>query len=102
MTKLAPEWVRTSDPVIRSPARYRWAVMKPEKAPHCTKCGDPEKGHRGPYRSICMNQCGATESMVATGRTQENNPGYMHKENTLSRLVTQVTTMNINLDTMIY
>ena len=22
MTKLAPEWVRTSDPVIRSPARY--------------------------------------------------------------------------------
>ena len=24
MTKLAPEWVRTSDPVIRSPARYRW------------------------------------------------------------------------------
>ena len=24
MTKLAPEWVRTSDPVIRSPARYRF------------------------------------------------------------------------------
>ena len=24
MTKLAPEWVRTSDPVVRSPARYRW------------------------------------------------------------------------------
>ena len=24
MTKLAPEWVRTNDPVIRSPARYRW------------------------------------------------------------------------------
>ena len=23
MTKLAPEWVRTSDPVIKSPARYR-------------------------------------------------------------------------------
>ena len=23
MTKLAPEWVRTSDPVIRSPARYQ-------------------------------------------------------------------------------
>ena len=22
MTKLVPEWVRTSDPVIRSPARY--------------------------------------------------------------------------------
>ena len=24
MTKLAPDWVRTSDPVIRRPARYRW------------------------------------------------------------------------------
>ena len=26
MTKLAPEWVRTSDPVFRSPARYRWTT----------------------------------------------------------------------------
>ena len=26
MTKLAPEWVRTSDLVIRSPARYRWTT----------------------------------------------------------------------------
>ena len=26
MTKLAPEWVRTRDPVIRSPARYRWTT----------------------------------------------------------------------------
>ena len=26
MTKLAPEWVRTSDPVIRSPVRYRWTT----------------------------------------------------------------------------
>ena len=26
MTKLAPEWVRTNDPVIRSPARYRWST----------------------------------------------------------------------------
>ena len=24
--KLAPEWVRTSDPVIRGPARYRWTT----------------------------------------------------------------------------
>ena len=24
--KLAPGWVRTSDPVIRSPARYRWTT----------------------------------------------------------------------------
>ena len=28
--KLAPEWVRTSDPAIRSPARYRWTT-----APAC-------------------------------------------------------------------
>ena len=26
MTKLAAEWVRTNDPVIRSPARYRWTT----------------------------------------------------------------------------
>ena len=26
MTKLAPEWVQTSDPVIRSPSRYRWTT----------------------------------------------------------------------------
>ena len=26
MTKLAPEWIRTSDPVIRSLARYRWTM----------------------------------------------------------------------------
>ena len=26
MSKLAPEWVRTNDPVIRSPARYRWTT----------------------------------------------------------------------------
>ena len=27
MTKLAPEWIRTSDPVIRSRARYRWTMV---------------------------------------------------------------------------
>ena len=26
MTKLAPEWVRTSDPGIKRPARYRWTT----------------------------------------------------------------------------
>ena len=35
MTKLAPEWVQTSDPVIRSPARYHWttapaSVLRPK------------------------------------------------------------------------
>ena len=36
MAKLAPEWVRTSDPVIRSPARYRWTTApawKPGQIP---------------------------------------------------------------------
>ena len=32
MTKLAPEWVRTSDPVIRSPASYHWTTAP---APFC-------------------------------------------------------------------
>ena len=26
MTKLTPEWIRTSNPVIRSPACYRWTT----------------------------------------------------------------------------
>ena len=34
MTKLAPEWVRTNDPVIRSPACYRWTT-----APANLDCG---------------------------------------------------------------
>ena len=29
MMKLAPEWVQTSDPVIRSPACYRWTTAPP-------------------------------------------------------------------------
>ena len=33
MTKLAPEWVRTSDPVIRSPARYRWTTAPALRIP---------------------------------------------------------------------
>ena len=36
MTKLAPEWVRSSDPVIRSPARYRWTTAP---APHNVRGG---------------------------------------------------------------
>ena len=38
MTKLAPEWVRTSDPVIRSPARYRWTTAPAPTAPGDTPC----------------------------------------------------------------
>ena len=33
MTKFAPEWVRTSDPVIRSPVRYRWTTAPADG--HC-------------------------------------------------------------------
>ena len=72
------------------------------RAPHCTKCGDPVKGHSGPHGSSCMNEAGATESMGATGGTPENGPEYMEKEDTLSLLVTQMTKMNINLEAMIH
>ena len=44
MTKLAPEWVRTSDPVIRSPARYRWTTAPAnsdlETIPYSTEDSD--------------------------------------------------------------
>ena len=43
MTKLAPEWVRTNDPVIRSPARYRWTT-----APAYRSCD----GRNGEYISV--------------------------------------------------
>ena len=46
MTKLAPEWVRTSDPVIRSPARYRWTT-----APALNSIEKSYSGCKGPYRS---------------------------------------------------
>ena len=35
MMKLAPEWVRTSDPVIRSPARNRWTTTPASKDDRC-------------------------------------------------------------------
>ena len=48
MTKLAPEWVRTSDPVIRSPARYRWttapATGMNDKKENWTGGGGGEEG----------------------------------------------------------
>ena len=34
MTKLAPEWIRTNDPVIRSPARYRWTTAPASRVLH--------------------------------------------------------------------
>ena len=44
MTKLAPEWVRTSDPVIRSPARYRWTTAPARKASGNCAGRIPESG----------------------------------------------------------
>ena len=44
MTKLAPEWVQTSDPVIRSPARYRWT-----KAPTPLTSHDAKTVHHGDW-----------------------------------------------------
>ena len=37
MMRLAPEWVRTSDPVIRSPARYRWTTAHAFNGPRMFK-----------------------------------------------------------------
>ena len=36
MRKLAPEWVRTIDTVIRSPARYRWTTAPANTAHQAT------------------------------------------------------------------
>ena len=46
MTKLAPEWVRTSDPVIRSPARYRWTT-----APALSRTKDSRPGKTPTFRA---------------------------------------------------
>ena len=51
MTKLAPEWVRTSDPVIRSPAHYRWTTAPAAASVGTcnTQCREhlPRAGHNG-------------------------------------------------------
>ena len=45
MTKLAPEWVRTNDPVIRSPAVACWATAT---APAPEQLGsNPGQGSKG-------------------------------------------------------
>ena len=51
MTKLAPEWVRTSDPVIRSPARYRWTA-----APAHTTLEDDHLFNLIPYFPVLQCQ----------------------------------------------
>ena len=58
MTKLAPEWVRTSDPVIRSPVRYRWTT-----APACKMV---KKGQRSKQQALCTTSasCLTVETMM--------------------------------------
>ena len=53
MTKLAPEWVGTSHPVIRSPARYRWTT-----AP--TRC----KTGNGDYMYLAAQLCFVLDALV--------------------------------------
>ena len=53
MTKLAPEWVRTSDPVIRSPARYRWTTA-------------PAPVPRGGWRLVVGRFAGVAPAVFAT------------------------------------
>ena len=50
MTKLAPEWVRTNDPVIRSPARYRWTTAPALNSPWVL-----EAIQNGDKISLCSN-----------------------------------------------
>ena len=44
MTKLAPEWIRNSDPVIRSPARYRWTTA-PASTIFCNESDDDDNAY---------------------------------------------------------
>ena len=64
MTKLAPEWVRTSDPVIRSPARYRWTTAPAENNGEDGTYFSPEQ--RGPVQPMRpsggRNTCGGPKA----------------------------------------
>ena len=72
MTKLAPEWVRTSDPVIRSPARYRWTMA--------------------PARVQLMEQrvCLAPTANFCRGRARGRNRGRGGKVNPRNQNVHQI------------
>ena len=82
MTKLAPEWVRTSDPVIRSPERYRWTTAPAPKGSFmCTQ----------PYTVLhtatpLINHSGTTGIYPhrSNQTTQDSNPGPSdHKSHNL-------------------
>ena len=56
MTELAPEWVRASDPVIRSPARYRW-TMAPAFIGLCNIEYFSDLISVPPYNVMCVCKC---------------------------------------------
>ena len=75
MTKLAPEWVRTSDPVIRSPARYRWTTA-PASAPWGALHGDSSTALSGNLISDIFVE---TRVHVVAGKLTSSSwlqPGY--------------------------
>ena len=59
--KLAPEWVRTSDPVIRSPARYRWTTA-PAIGPRETP--PPAITSPGSSTTTLISCCSATGQVI--------------------------------------
>ena len=82
MTKLSPEWVRTSDPVIRSLARYRWTTAPaglacdPAKLSAMRNWHGPDKvkavrqfvGFVGYYRQFVKDFAELAEPLVALTR----------------------------------
>ena len=66
MTKLAPEWVRTSDPVIRSPARYRWTTAP---ASYGVEISESISSDIMPCREENMD-CGWGKVLWALGKVQ--------------------------------
>ena len=68
MTKLAPEWVRTSDPVIRSPARYRWTTAPATQQ----QCSIPSTQQQCSIPSA-QKQCStpSTQQQCSTPSTQQ-------------------------------
>ena len=61
ITKLAPEWVRTSDPVIRSPARYRTLYMQ-------TYC----KYFNLSHLKLHIKQTGGQRGFTSTGKSNDS------------------------------
>ena len=96
MTKLAPEWVQTSDPVIRSPACYRWttapALMEEEVIT------PPRGGSPAPVTQRRPGGVRAVPQLFTGVRPREGGPNR-HKdvESPVDRLVDTVDRMQVDL-----